>query len=126
MENMDKIFRNYNSIQAAAYSAGRSNPYDQKLYDIILEYHKTHNGKHHSLLDVGCGTGQVTRSLARFFDQAVGVDPGPEMVGRARKDGGKTRTMRAVEFEVKAAEELGDLGDAKFDMLVSGMAVSAE
>jgi len=52
------------------------------------------------LLDVGCGPGTVTLLLARFFDQAVGVDPDSEMLAiaarRARDSGiGNVRWVRA-------------------------------
>ena len=36
------------------------------------------------VLDVGCGTGYTTWSLAPFVAEVVGVDYSDEMVGRAR------------------------------------------
>jgi len=37
------------------------------------------------LLDVGCGPGILTVRLARLFEQAVGLDPDPEMIAEARR-----------------------------------------
>lgn len=35
------------------------------------------------LLDLGCGTGQLTLPLAAYFEEAVGLDPEPEMLEQA-------------------------------------------
>lgn len=35
------------------------------------------------LLDLGCGTGQLTVPLAVYFEEAVGLDPEPEMLEQA-------------------------------------------
>ena len=42
---------------------------------------------HARVLDVGCGTGSITRLLAawRNVDQAVGIDPAPVFIERARR-----------------------------------------
>lgn len=37
------------------------------------------------LLDVGCGPGVLTVRLAHLFDNAVGLDPDPEMIAEARR-----------------------------------------
>jgi ubiquinone/menaquinone biosynthesis C-methylase UbiE len=36
-------------------------------------------------LDFGCGVGRVTRALAEYFDEAVGVDIAPSMISEARR-----------------------------------------
>lgn len=121
--NIDNTFRNYNAEQAAAYAQHRADPYSQKLYDVVLEYHKSHGGEFGSLLDVGCGTGEVTRSLAQYFDTATGVDPGKEMISQATVDGGVTRSGKKVDFKVRGAEDLDSLPNDSVDLLVAGMAV---
>jgi ubiquinone/menaquinone biosynthesis C-methylase UbiE len=121
--NIDHTFRNYTAEQAASYSQHRADPYSQKLYDVVLEYHRSHGGEFGSLLDVGCGTGEVTRSLSQYFDTATGVDPGKEMISQARVDGGATRSGKKVEFEVRSAEDLAGLPKDSVDLLVAGMAV---
>jgi ubiquinone/menaquinone biosynthesis C-methylase UbiE len=70
------------------------------------------------VLDLGCGTGSLTIALARAAGpggRVVGVDPGVEMVGRARS---KTRRMaNPPEFVATAGEALPFPADA-FDVVV--------
>jgi ubiquinone/menaquinone biosynthesis C-methylase UbiE len=37
------------------------------------------------LLDLGCGTGQLTLPLAPYFTEVIGMDPEPEMLEEAKK-----------------------------------------
>lgn len=63
------------------------------------------------LLDVGCGDGRLTRRLAPLVRSAVGIDPDPHSVARAR-----TRLRRwqdRVRLEVGRAEALS-FPDATF------------
>ncbi len=41
--------------------------------------------RHDIVIDVGCGTGQLTLPLARRVGVAVGIDPEPDMLKRARR-----------------------------------------
>jgi ubiquinone/menaquinone biosynthesis C-methylase UbiE len=38
-----------------------------------------------SCLEIGCGAGRITKSLATYFDHVFAVDVSPEMIGCARK-----------------------------------------
>jgi ubiquinone/menaquinone biosynthesis C-methylase UbiE len=70
-----------------------------------------------AVLEVGCGTGQLTECLARFGFRLTAIDLGPSMVAAARRrlDGS------AVSFEVASFEDF-TAPDATFDLIVSGTA----
>jgi len=65
----------------------------------------------HRILDLGCGTGLLTRDLATGGRQVVGVDPAPAMLAVARRHPGTAR-VRWVEGDARA------LGTAEADLLV--------
>jgi len=56
----------------------------QLLMDVIASY--TANQRLETILDLGCGTGRFTESLAAHFDaEVVGVDPSEKMLDQARR-----------------------------------------
>jgi ubiquinone/menaquinone biosynthesis C-methylase UbiE len=69
------------------------------------------------VLEVGCGTGQLTESLARHGFRLTAIDIGPSMVAAARRRlDGSAVSYRVSSFEDFAAAE------ASFDLIVSGTA----
>ena len=73
------------------------------------------------VLDVGCGTGVLTRMIADRLEAAaggesVGVDAAAKMIEVARKK----RASEKCRFEVMAAEALA-FDDASFDAVVSSL-----
>ena len=50
------------------------------LADLVARFHLDGTGR---LLDVGCGTGQLTIPLAEHVSSAIGMDPVPEMLAEA-------------------------------------------
>ncbi|MFI8193383.1 class I SAM-dependent methyltransferase [Streptomyces sp. NPDC085946] len=72
-------------------------------------------GEGSSVLEVGCGTGQATRSLALLGCSVTAVEPGPGMAALARL---RTAAFRDVEVETSAFEEWEDHG-RRFDALVA-------
>jgi SAM-dependent methyltransferase len=71
-----------------------------------------------SVLEVGCGTGQATRSLAALGCSVTAVEPGVEMAALARQ---RLATFGNVEIETSTFEEWDDRG-ARFDLVVSASA----
>ncbi|MGS2647162.1 methyltransferase domain-containing protein [Streptosporangium sp. LJ11] len=72
------------------------------------------------VLDVGCGTGYLTRILAPLVGPAghvTGVDPSPPMIDHARR-----RAPGNCSYVAGAGQAL-DLPDASFDVVVSSLAV---
>jgi len=72
------------------------------------------------ILDVGCGTGVLTRQLAHVLNAregacAVGIDAAPKMITVARRNSSKTPN---VHFDIGIAEAL-PYADQRFDCAVS-------
>jgi trans-aconitate 3-methyltransferase len=121
---VDPTFRNYALQQAASYEAHRRS-YSSDIYEKIISYHTGHGGSFSSILDVGCGTGKATRKLASCFSNAVGCDPGEEMIAQARKMSGEVKQGN-IRFEVCAAENHGKSGlfhASSVDLLTAAMDV---
>jgi SAM-dependent methyltransferase len=68
-----------------------------------------------SVLEVGCGTGQATRSLAALGCPVTAVEPGADMAALARR---RTAAFGDVEVETSTFEEWDDRG-RRFDALVA-------
>ena len=68
-----------------------------------------------SVLEVGCGTGQATRSLAGLGYSVTCIEPGAGMAALARK---RLAAFGNVEIENSAFEEWHD-GGRRFDVLVA-------
>jgi SAM-dependent methyltransferase len=49
------------------------------------------------IIDVGCGNGRYTRSLAPYFSQAIGIDLSPRAIDRAREE---SRDVANVSYRV--------------------------
>lgn len=70
-----------------------------------------------AVLEVGCGTGQLTEQLARYDFTVTAIDIGPSMVAAARRRLGRS----AVRFEDVAFEDF-NAAEAPFDVVVSAAA----
>lgn len=68
-----------------------------------------------SVLEVGCGTGQATRSLAALGCSVTAVEPGAGMAALARR---RIASFRNAEVEESTFEEWDDRG-RRFDVLVA-------
>jgi SAM-dependent methyltransferase len=68
-----------------------------------------------AVLEVGCGTGQATRSLARFGCSVTAVEPGAGMAALARE---RLAGEEHVEIELSTFEDWADHG-RRFDLLVA-------
>jgi SAM-dependent methyltransferase len=68
-----------------------------------------------SVLEVGCGTGQATRSLAALGCAVTAVEPGPAMAALARR---RIASFGNVDIETAAFEEWDDRG-RRFDVLAA-------
>jgi SAM-dependent methyltransferase len=74
--------------------------------------------RHSSVLEVGCGTGQATRSLAALGCTVTAVEPGDGMAALARR---RLAAFADVTVETSTFEDWNDRG-RRFDVLVSAAA----
>ena len=94
---------------------GKQAEYDRQIIS-LLELEKTDQ-----ILDLGCGTGVLTRRIADQLDApsggvSVGIDAAAKMIRVARKK----RASPTCRFEVAAAENL-PFENASFDAVVSSL-----
>ncbi len=68
-----------------------------------------------SVLEVGCGTGQATRSLTALGCSVTAIEPGADMAALARQ---RLATFRNVEVETSMFEDWDDCG-RHFDVVVA-------
>jgi SAM-dependent methyltransferase len=71
-----------------------------------------------SVLEVGCGTGQATRSLAALGCPVTAIEPGEDMAALARQ---RLAVFGHVNVETATFEDWDD-GGARFDVLVAASA----
>ncbi|HYN96926.1 MAG TPA: class I SAM-dependent methyltransferase [Pilimelia sp.] len=92
---------------APHYAVGRM-PYPARLAEAIRDSVGLDGGGR--LLDVGCGPGSLTLSLAAYVDSAVGVDADPDMLAEARR-AAADQGIRNIDWRHLRAEDLpADLG----------------
>ena len=118
----EATFRSFTPEQSANYAANRLD-YHPRLYNILLSHHQSTGGQLNTVLDVGCGPGTATRSLASVFQHAVGIDPSEGMITTARSLGGVTRTNNEpIRFEVCTLESVTSLAAGSVDLITAATA----
>jgi ubiquinone/menaquinone biosynthesis C-methylase UbiE len=70
-----------------------------------------------AVLEVGCGTGQLTKDLARYGFDLTAIDIGPAMIAAARRHVGES----AISFQVCPFEDFVS-AEGAFDLVVSATA----
>jgi ubiquinone/menaquinone biosynthesis C-methylase UbiE len=88
-----------------------------KAYDALVAQAELADGLR--VLEIGCGTGNVTTRVKRAAPGAdvVGTDPDPRALARAQR---KAREMTGIRFERAYAQEL-PFADGEFDRVLSSM-----
>ncbi|MEO5559861.1 MAG: class I SAM-dependent methyltransferase [Dokdonella sp.] len=71
---------------------------------------------HALALDFGCGAGRLTRALAEYFTQVIGVDVSASMIATARK---LNADVCNVEFRENASARIEGIADASVDFVFS-------
>jgi ubiquinone/menaquinone biosynthesis C-methylase UbiE len=75
--------------------------HDREKINVILQ----HLGRVDSLLDIGCGSGQILKGLSKRVPELVGVDENEERLKDASKNCPDARLIRAKAEELKFYEE---------------------
>lgn len=107
---MGQTFKDHFSQLADAYRAFRPD-YPEEMFRWLAQAAPRRD----SALDCGCGTGQATVALARYFQAVYGVDPSAEQIGRAV---GHER----VRYLVAPAEATG-LPEGSQDLVIAAQAL---
>jgi ubiquinone/menaquinone biosynthesis C-methylase UbiE len=74
-----------------------------------------------AVLEIGCGTGQLTEPLARSRFRLTAIDIGPSMIAAARRRLADDLAGEEVSFQVTSFEDLA-AADASFDLVISSAA----
>jgi SAM-dependent methyltransferase len=96
-------------FEGTAWHYARFRPgYPEALIaEIVDRFHLDGTGR---LLDLGCGTGQLTLRLAGHVDEAVGMDPEPEMLAEADTQAQAARLTNVAWLQGSSADLPGELG----------------
>lgn len=98
------------TFNVARYASVRPS-YPAQVYELIFNYHAhTQAGQPgwNTVVDLGCGTGQVTRELAPKFERVIAVDPSIKMLNQAREALSSEAQKKNIEFVNASAETLLD------------------
>jgi SAM-dependent methyltransferase len=113
----DKPVRRRESFDAVAedYDAYRS-PYPPEVVDAAVALSRLHSGS--SVLEIGCGTGQLSVPLAKLGVDLTAVELGAHLAARARRN---LKQFPNAEVEVSSFEQW-PLPSKKFDAVLSASA----
>jgi len=99
---MNKDYRELFSGTAPYYTKYRPG-YQQEVFEYLVSLFKLDGSG--ILLDLGCGTGQVTFPLSPYFAKVIGVDPDPEMLKEAEREA-RQRGLNNIIWNQSTAEDL--------------------
>ncbi len=83
--------------------------------DLVRQFHLDGTGR---LLDLGCGTGQLTLPLAQHVADAVGMDPEPGMLAEAAGQAAANGVTNVTWAQGSSTDLPGDLG--RFRLVTMG------
>jgi SAM-dependent methyltransferase len=90
--------------------------YPQVFFDdLVQRFHLDGTGR---LLDLGCGTGQLTIPLAEHVAEAFGMDPEPEMLAEAARQAHAAHVANVTWVQGNSADLPGHLG--RFRLVAMG------
>jgi len=129
------VVNNYKDPQLVSYyTKYRPNIYPVVVYEKILSYLEAGNGndfkkvdkKYKLAVDVGCGSGQGTLSLCKYFEEVIGVDPSVAQIEEAERKLGQIKVKGQytnIKYRLGAAEDLSFLPDNSVDLITVACAI---
>jgi SAM-dependent methyltransferase len=99
------------------YQSGRLSVFHEVLTD-LGNVCQERDPKQMKVLEIGCGTGRMTRALAEAFGEVYGVDISGEMIARGRKD---LADLPNVHLYQNNGADLRVLGDIRIDFAFSSI-----
>ncbi|BFZ10110.1 hypothetical protein BsWGS_13148 [Bradybaena similaris] len=103
------------SQQAECYAKFRPQ-YTDKVFQRIINYCKTGSSYFDLAVDVGCGSGQSTVPLAKYFRKVIGVDVSEQQISNTPTN------VPNVTFKVSSAEDLHFAKPASVDLVTIAQA----
>jgi ubiquinone/menaquinone biosynthesis C-methylase UbiE len=94
--------------------SGKDISYDHVLVPIIQRMIK--NKKQNEIIDIGCGSGELTKNLSNNCDHIIGIDPSRKSIQIAKE---YCKDRNNISFEETFAEDYNCLG--YFDLAVANM-----
>lgn len=91
--------------------------YSVKLFETIISYCEEGGTGRGLAVDLGCGSGQATSQLSRFFKKVIGVDISQAQIANA------PQIYPNVSYMVGAAEDLEFLEDGSVDLVTIATAL---
>ena len=90
-------------------------PYNQMHKDFILSCIKDSNSK--KLLDIGCGTGNLSLQLSKSFEKVTSIDLNMEMISKANS---KSEAIKNIHFSCMNMLKIEDVfQENSFDSVIS-------
>jgi ubiquinone biosynthesis O-methyltransferase len=71
------------------------------------------------ILDVGCGGGLLSESLARLGGQVTGIDPSPELIAVAKDHGRHDPSTQSITYLSTTVDKLPDDPENQYDVVCS-------
>lgn len=91
--------------------------YPPQLLERIIAYCKEAKNEFQTCLDLGCGSGQSTFPLTRYFQTVIGVDPSQTQINEALKE-----AQNGPSFRVGSAEDLSFQAANSVDLITVAQA----
>jgi len=125
-DRKETTFRAFTGKQGSNYAEQRRD-YHPRVYNAVIEYHRSTGGQFDTVLDVGCGPGIAVRRVAPHFLRAMAIDPSDGMIESALALSSTSAESTPIRFAVSSAETLGSdlsppVDDASVDLITAATA----